>query len=128
MQVTYLTRLCRLGPAVPVDWADWSLCPLLPGVALLPPVKESARLPIGEAALVLAGLTYRLSLGKALTTTKPAVPVGCYRSILSSCTTVKQSAWVRSIEAALALARHMSLSQNSDFPAKILADMQLFTC
>ena len=56
-----------------MDCTDWLLCPLFPGVALLPAVKEPPRLPMGEGALVLAGLTYLLSLGKALTTTNPAV-------------------------------------------------------
>ncbi len=61
---------------MPVDCTDWSLSPLFAGVPLVPAVKDSARLPIGEGALVLAGLTYLLSFGRALTTTKPARPVG----------------------------------------------------
>ncbi len=60
--------------AMPVDCTDWSLSPLFAGVPLVPAVKDSARLPIGEGALVLAGLTYLLSFGRALTTTKPVRP------------------------------------------------------
>ena len=59
---------------MPVDCADWSLSPLFAGVPLVPAVKDSALLPMGEGALVLAGLTYLLSLGRALTTTNPARP------------------------------------------------------
>jgi hypothetical protein len=57
---------------MPVDCTDWSLSPLFAGVPLVPAVNDSARLPMGEGALVLAGLTYLLSLGRALTTTNPA--------------------------------------------------------
>ncbi|KAA6428508.1 MAG: hypothetical protein FRX49_01384 [Trebouxia sp. A1-2] len=38
--------------AMPVDCTDWSLSPLFAGVPLVPAVKDSARLPMGEGARV----------------------------------------------------------------------------
>lgn len=61
-----------VSAGLPVDCADWSLGPLRAGPGRGVPVKDPPRLPMGEGALVLAGLTYWLSFGNALTTMKPA--------------------------------------------------------